>query len=89
MTDFEEAILRVLMQISPGQVFTYGEVAEQAGYPGRARAVGRLLAETTEEVPWWRVVGAGGHLRAPSGEEQRALLSAEGHRVVGLKVDLS
>ncbi len=44
VTPFEQAVLRVLWALQPGDVITYGEVAEEAGFPGRARAVGHLLA---------------------------------------------
>jgi methylated-DNA-protein-cysteine methyltransferase related protein len=75
---FEEKVIAVLRSLEPGEVVTYGEVAEQAGYPGAQRAVGTLLRRTTEEVPWWRVVGSGGWLRAPDTALQRELLVAEG-----------
>lgn len=78
MSDFEDATLKVLRSLRPGEVVTYGEVAELAGFPGRARAVGRLLAVTEEDVPWWRVVGYGGRLRSPHPEEQARLLREEG-----------
>jgi len=77
MSDFEDAVLAVLHSVAWGEVVTYGEVAELAGYPGRARGVGRILRITTEDVPWWRVVGAGGRLRSPQPDEQAALLAAE------------
>jgi methylated-DNA-protein-cysteine methyltransferase-like protein len=76
---FEQSVLDVLHSLQPGEVATYGEVAELAGYPGRARAVGRLLAVTTEEVPWWRVVGSGGRLVSPQSREQARLLAEEGY----------
>ena len=79
MTSFEEAVLDILRSIKPGEVMTYGEVAELAGYPGRARAVGRILRVTGEEVPWWRVVGHGGRLISPNPSEQAALLRGEGY----------
>lgn len=75
---FEDDVLAVLRSLGSGEVVTYGEVAEQAGHPGAYRAVGTLLRRTTEEVPWWRVVGAGGWLRAPDPALQRELLVAEG-----------
>jgi methylated-DNA-protein-cysteine methyltransferase related protein len=75
---FEDDVLAVLRSLGSGEVVTYGEVAEQAGHPGAHRAVGTLLRRTTEEVPWWRVVGAGGWLRAPDPALQRELLVAEG-----------
>lgn len=78
---FEDDVLAVLRSLAPGEVVTYGEVAEQAGHPGAHRAVGTLLRRTAEEVPWWRVVGAGGWLRAPNSARQRELLVAEGVRI--------
>ncbi|MGA7270371.1 MAG: MGMT family protein [Acidimicrobiia bacterium] len=79
-------MLAVLTSLEPGEVVSYGEVAEQAGFPRAARAVGSLLRTTTVEVPWWRVVGSGGHLRAPDRLRQAQLLRAEGVRVEGLRV---
>lgn len=87
--DFEEAVHAVLGSLGEGEVVTYGEVAEQAGFPGAARAVGTLLRRTDAAVPWWRVVGSGGHLRAPDSTDQAARLRAEGVRVSGRRVDLS
>jgi methylated-DNA-protein-cysteine methyltransferase-like protein len=75
---FEEDVLTVLGSLRAGEVVSYGEVAEQAGHPGAARAVGSLLRRTAETVPWWRVVGAGGHLRSPDPAHQSRLLTAEG-----------
>ena len=83
---FEEAVLAVLSSLRPAEIVTYGEVAEQAGFPGAARAVGSLLKTTTEDIPWWRVVGAGGHLRAPARERQLQLLRAEGVTVEEYRV---
>lgn len=84
--DFEDAVIAVLRSLRPGEVVTYGEVAEQAGYPGAARAVGSLLRRTAEELPWWRVVGAGGRLRAPNSSRQAELLRSEGVSVIGTRV---
>lgn len=80
-SEFEEAVLAVLHSLRSGEVVTYGEVAELAGFPGRARAVGRILAVTEEDIPWWRVVGYGHRLRAPNPEEQTRLLREEGVRL--------
>lgn len=79
MTPFEESVLEVLRSLRPGEVVTYGEVAEMAGFPGRARAVGRILRLTEEEVPWWRVVGYGGRLVSPNAAQQADLLRREGY----------
>lgn len=74
----EVAVLEVLRSLAPGDVVTYGEVAAEAGYPGRARAVGRILATTEVEVAWWRVVTASGRLVPGHEEEHARRLEAEG-----------
>ncbi len=75
---FEDRVIAVIAGIEPGEVWTYGEVAEAAGRRGAARAVGRVLATTGEELPWWRVVTATGRL-VPGHERVHAeRLRAEG-----------
>lgn len=69
---------RVLRGLGPGDVVTYGEVALEAGYPGRSRAVGRILATSGGAYPWWRVVNAAGRLVPGHEEEQARRLAAEG-----------
>lgn len=86
MSAFEAAVLDVLVRLEQGEVVTYGEVAEQAGFPGAARAVGTLLRRTDVEIPWWRVVGAGGHLRSPDPARQARLLRDEGVPLRGRRV---
>lgn len=60
--DFATTVLAVVRSLPAGAVASYGEVAMEAGRPGAARAVGRILATTQVEVPWWRVVTATGRL---------------------------
>ena len=46
-----------------GRVLQGGvDVAEAAGFPGRSRLVGRLLATVDHDLPWWRVVTSSGRL---------------------------
>ena len=52
----ERRIIDVLMSLNEGEVTTYGDVADVAGYPKQSRLVGRILRETALDVPWWRVV---------------------------------
>ena len=73
----ERRILDVIRALRSGEVTTYGDVAEMAGYPKRSRLVGRILATTDVEVPWWRVVNASGQLRSNDVGEQAALLRSE------------
>jgi methylated-DNA-protein-cysteine methyltransferase-like protein len=86
VTRFEDRVLEVILSLGHGEVVTYGEVAEQAGFPGAARAVGTVLRNCEDGVPWWRVVGAGGHIRTPPRVRQARLLRDEGVLVVGGKV---
>jgi methylated-DNA-protein-cysteine methyltransferase-like protein len=72
-----EAVAAVVADLQPGEVVSYGEVAALAGYPGRARAVGNVLAQASG-LPWWRVVAANGRLVPGAEDEQAALLAAEG-----------
>ena len=86
---FAERAEAVIRALRPGEVVTYGEVAREAGRPGAARAVGRLLA-TTSHLPWWRVVHADGRLVPGHEAAQARRLRAEGvevhnHRVRRLR----
>ena len=54
------------------------DVAHDAGFPGRARAVGSLLAGSDLELPWWRVVRSDGRLATDPSSAQSALLRAAG-----------
>jgi methylated-DNA-protein-cysteine methyltransferase-like protein len=74
----DRRILDVIRALDEGEVTTYGDVAEVAGHPGRARLVGHLLASTEDDLPWWRVVNAAGRLVPGSERKQAELLRAEG-----------
>lgn len=85
------AIRRMILSIPPGRVSTYGAVAAAAGYPRYHRAVARLLrTDPVDQLPWHRVVGAGGEirLRGAAAHEQRARLKLEGVRFYGKRVDM-
>lgn len=85
------AFRRMILSIPPGRVSTYGAVAAAAGYPRYHRAVARLLrTDPVDQLPWHRVVGAGGEirLRAAAAHEQRARLKLEGVRFNGKRVDM-
>ena len=86
MSELEERVLDVLRALVPGEVVSYGDVAEDAGFPGRARAVGHLLATTTIKVPWWRVVTSNGRLVPGHEAVQAQRLRAEGARIASGRV---
>ena len=79
-----QAIWHVVCAIPRGQVSTYGAVARAAGLPGRARQAGLALrvAPRAMQLPWHRVVGAGGRIvfpeSSPAHREQTRRLRAEG-----------
>ncbi|HEY9895067.1 MAG TPA: MGMT family protein [Candidatus Sericytochromatia bacterium] len=79
------AIYAIVQQIPYGQVATYGQVAELANLPRRARLVGYALFRVAPEmdIPWHRVINAKGEVsespvRYGSDHLQRSLLEAEG-----------
>jgi len=73
----ERRIIDVLVSLNEGEVTTYGDVADVAGYPKMSRLVGRIVGHTDFEVPWWRVVNASGHLRSRDPALQAELLASE------------
>lgn len=73
----ERRIIDVLITLQPGEVTTYGDIAEMAGYPKLSRLVGRILSTTDVEVPWWRVVNVAGRLVPGHEREQTQLLREE------------
>ena len=81
MNERDSRIVAVVRALGEGEVVTYGDVAEVAGYPKLARLVGRILATSDHDLPWWRVVNAAGRLVPGHEREQAALLVAEGVRV--------
>ncbi|MGH9113204.1 MAG: MGMT family protein [Acidimicrobiales bacterium] len=83
---FEQAVVEVLESLLPGDVVTYGDVAAEAGYPGAARAVGRILATSDGDLPWWRVVTTTGRLVPGHEVEHARRLRAEGVDVVDGRV---
>jgi methylated-DNA-protein-cysteine methyltransferase related protein len=74
-------VAAVLDALGPGDVVTYGEVAAEAGYPGRARAVGAFLAHCDGDHHWWRVVTSTGRLVPGYEAEHARRLKAEGVEV--------
>ena len=87
MNERDRRILDVIHSLREGEVVTYGDIAEDAGYPKRSRLVGHILANTDEDVPWWRVVRADGSLA--KGDRQRALLEDEGVPFRGARVNMA
>ncbi len=79
-------IWQTVLLIPQGRVAGYGQVADLAGLPGRARMVGKALGEAPAEleIPWHRVLRSGGQIAFPAGSDkaaqQKGRLQEEGWR---------
>ena len=82
-------ILATIRQVPRGSVSSYGAIARAAGFPGAARQVVAALRGAFD-VPWQRIVGAGGEikLRGDYAIEQRLRLEAEGVTFRGRRVNM-
>jgi methylated-DNA-protein-cysteine methyltransferase-like protein len=89
-----DSIIAAVKRIPRGRVSTYGEIAELAGMPRRARLVGTVLkhAPASRELPWFRVINSSGRISLPSGSDayarQRGKLEKEGVIFRGDRIDL-
>jgi methylated-DNA-protein-cysteine methyltransferase-like protein len=85
----DSRIRETIRKIPRGKVSTYGAIARAAGYSGAARQVVGTLRHSVD-LPWQRVLGAGGEikLRGDSAIEQRLRLEAEGVAFRGRRVDM-
>jgi O-6-methylguanine DNA methyltransferase len=87
ITPFRRRVYYELMKVPFGQVMTYGELAERAGSPGGARAVGNAMNSNPFLilVPCHRVVASAGGGKYKIGgfgaglDAKRFLLRLEGH----------
>lgn len=92
---FRRQVLETLLkEVGWGEIVTYGELAEMAGSPGAARAVGSAMASNPLPfvIPCHRVVAAGGRIGGYGGTAatasdnvriKRYLLAREGVTVKG------
>ncbi|MCH8052945.1 MAG: MGMT family protein [Planctomycetes bacterium] len=78
-TLFHQTVLRACATIPYGETLTYGQLAELAGHPGAARAVGSVMAGNLIPliIPCHRVIAAAGRpsgFSAPGGAQTRKRL---------------
>ena len=91
--DNYQRIWQTVLLIPAGNVASYGQIADLAGLPGRARLVGKALGYAPPElaVPWYRVLRSDRSLAFTTGSakalEQRQLLQAEGVMLRQNRVD--
>lgn len=79
---FEQRVCSIIKQIPKGKIATYGQVAAMAGSPKAARAVGMILRNCAEDLPWQRVINSRGEISIVNfsypASMQRDLLVDEG-----------
>jgi methylated-DNA-[protein]-cysteine S-methyltransferase len=79
---FEKEVWNELLKIPYGETRTYGEIAENIGKRGAARAVGKACGKNKIGIiiPCHRVIGSGGKLTGFAGgiEVKQKLLELEG-----------
>lgn len=86
--DFRGHVLRAIFEIPYGCTATYGEIAEEIGHPGAARAVGTVCRTNPFIliVPCHRVVradGALGRYASPGGTADKEFLQGLEAQVLG------
>ncbi|MBA6354095.1 MGMT family protein [Colwellia sp. BRX9-1] len=92
-------IWQTVQLIPYGKVACYGQVADLAGLPGKARLVGKALGKIPDDgwkgksVPWHRVINSQGKISFAVESElfakQSALLQEEQVVVIGNRVKLT
>ncbi|MFA3790890.1 MGMT family protein [Aliiglaciecola sp. SL4] len=91
---YHQQIWNTVLQIPVGRVASYGQIADLAGLPGRARLVGKALgyAPDSLQVPWHRVLRSDGNIAFPAQSEksnlQIGLLQQENVAVFNNRVKL-
>ncbi len=83
-TNFFEQVYRLVRQVPPGKVTSYGAIAHMLDHPHAARTVGWALRGLpgNSDVPWHRVINSQGRISTThleyGGNLQRTLLETEG-----------
>lgn len=80
-TPFQRSIWQAIARVGFGETISYGQLAQSAGYPGKARAAGAATGRNplTIIIPCHRIVASNGALTGYAGglERKHALLSLE------------
>ena len=92
--NWHQNVWKVVSEIPPGHVLTYGEVARLSGMPSAARRVSRAMRRAPRGVklPWHRVINAQGMISFPENssgwQRQKDMLEKEGVIFLNGKIDL-
>lgn len=89
-----QKIWHTVCLIPKGKVASYGQIADLAGLPGRARLVGKAMSliPGNLHLPWYRVLRSTGQLAfgpaTPQAAEQTGLLQQENVPVLNNRVSI-
>lgn len=93
-----QRIWQTVQLIPEGKVACYGQIADLAGLPGRARLVGKALGNVPEAgwqgqpVPWFRVINSQGKIsfaeQSEYFEKQKGLLQEEDVVIIAGRIKL-
>ena len=88
--DAKARVLLTVSQIPTGRVSSFGRIAEAAGFPRKARWVGRILSQLPNDtnIPWHRVLGHNGQITCPKKDLAKSRLEKEGVEVRKCKVSM-
>ena len=86
LTPFQKKVLLATLAIPEGETRTYEQVAEMAGYPGAARAVGSVMRMNplAPVIPCHRVIrsdGSIGSYSAPGGSKKKLAMLRKEHAI--------
>jgi methylated-DNA-[protein]-cysteine S-methyltransferase len=86
LTPFQKKVLLATFSIPEGETRTYKQIAEIAGYPGAAKAVGSVMRMNplAPTIPCHRVIrsdGSIGNYSAPGGRKKKIALLKNEHAI--------
>lgn len=83
----KDELYELVCSIPPGCVTSYGALGR--ALPNRVPAimVGRWMAQAPQNVPWWRVIGADGHLPLAKSNPDQALIQEKALQSEGVQVE--
>ena len=93
-SDKVKRIWKTVVAVPKGKVASYGQIADLAGLPGRARLVGKALGQAPKnmKLPWYRILRSSGQLAFEKGSanalKQKDLLQEEEVVVLNNRVKL-
>ena len=86
--NFYDEVYALVARIPAGRIVSYGQLALALGMPNGARAVGWAMRHCSEDLPWHRVLNAGGRISAPA-QSERYIIQATRLQEEGVEPDLT